>query len=125
MKWQPIKTAPASGPFLAAVKSSHKSGAEYWLRHIISIDAETGAINSDDWQGFELEEYSYWMMLPPMPESQADITKWLEVDLIAAVLILQESLGQAIDELKTLDQHKIAEHLLHALEYAQKKSGVR
>lgn len=125
MKWQPIKTAPASKPFLAAVKSSHKSGGEYWSQHIISIDAETGAINSDDWQGFELDEYSYWQLLPPMPESQANIPVWLEVDLIAAVLILQESLGQAIDELQTLGQHKIAEHLLHTLEHARKKSNVR
>ena len=53
------------------------------------------------------------------------MTDLREVDLIQAALVLQESLGQAIDEFNALGQHDIAAHLLHALEYSRKRTGIR
>lgn len=71
MKWRPMDSAPIGTSFLAAIEvHSEKKGTQWWERHIILIDEDTGAIGDDFYQGWDLGEYEFWMplSLPPVSE---------------------------------------------------------
>lgn len=71
--WRPIETAPRDGmPFLAAIWVSHNDCARRWDMHVIGYDGVEGEMNSDFETGWDLEDYSHWMPLPPAPETQND-----------------------------------------------------
>lgn len=64
--WQPIETAARDcTEFLAAVEVELTDGSSRWDMHIISLDDETGEVR--DYQGWDADDYTHWMPLPPPP----------------------------------------------------------
>jgi len=68
--WQPIETmTPEDGRVLATLPVHHAQTKEFWYTeyHVIWLEAETGELHEDAYQGWDLEDYEYWMPLPAAP----------------------------------------------------------
>lgn len=68
--WQAIETRPDADIFVAAIKvRDNRSGAEWWERHLIALDDETGEIHADYDQGWQIADYEWWLPFktPPLP----------------------------------------------------------
>jgi hypothetical protein len=69
--WHSIGTAPKDGtPFLAAIRVIVNDRRRKWQIFIIGYDAEYDEMHSDYETGWDLDDYSFWMPLPPSPEVQ-------------------------------------------------------
>jgi len=72
--WQPIETCPPEDLFIGAVfVRNNNTGAEWWERHLLALDDETGDIHADYEQGWALADYEWWhpLNLPALPARQA------------------------------------------------------
>ena len=71
--WQTMDSAPRDGtPFLATVRvftvtTPGTRSHTHDDTHLIYCDDETGEIHNDCEQGWRLEDYEFWMPLPPPP----------------------------------------------------------
>jgi hypothetical protein len=70
MSWQPIETAPKDGTaILAAIQvTNNRTGSQFWERHVIAADDETGDVDVDFDHGWHWDDYSHWMPLPEPPQ---------------------------------------------------------
>lgn len=71
--WQAIESAPKDGTaFLAYLRvfSSETRELLFGVTHLVYCDDETGDLHDDCEQGWRLEDYEYWMPLPPPPSDQ-------------------------------------------------------
>ena len=68
-EWQDIASAPSDGTeFLAAVQVRDLSGNEWWERHVVAVDDETGLILDYYYAGWDIADYSHWQPLPEPPK---------------------------------------------------------
>ena len=66
--WHLIETAPIDEPILAAVKVvNNKTSAEWWERHVIVVDSETGNVTHDTDAGWSAGDYTHWQPLSEPP----------------------------------------------------------
>jgi len=68
--WLPIETlTPEDERVLATLPVHHADTKAFWYTeyHIIWLNDETGRIHEDSYQGWDLEDYEYWMRLPAAP----------------------------------------------------------
>lgn len=72
--WMPIETCPQEDIFIGAVfVRDNRTGAQWWERHLLALDDETGDIHADFEQGWQLADYDWWhpLNLPPIPSRSA------------------------------------------------------
>ena len=65
--WMAMGSAPKDGTMILAaieVYSAHTKEFIRWDIHPIAFDAERASINSDEWFGWEWDDYQWWRPLP-------------------------------------------------------------
>lgn len=71
MNWQPIKTRPNDGTFLATLRvySATTQAFMWWDTHVLTVE-EDGQLS--ECHGWDVEDYEFWCPIPEHPSPTYD-----------------------------------------------------